>query len=560
MNGTYRSNRPRSISRYRASSTTPTTVCHAGPSAVAAGRARPAVHPPALRRVGPVQRFTLQHDTAVHTHHTVLEGQQQRPAGSLHAAQLPDAGQELPIGGPPGSVRLVCAAAGSEGEREHRRGPVAEVDLRQVAVAGREEAGADRQDERHRDLGDDEHVACTGFSSTGRRTTHTVAQPSGDRQPAGPRRCQRGHRESEHKRQRYAEPDRRAIHRGLFQPGHVGGTQRDEDRECRRRQCDPARRRGSRDQQRLQQVGAEQASPTDPERALHRHVAPARLRPHDQQSGHVGAGNQQQQRHAAQENEQGRFGVAEDVVRQRRHDHAPCAPPGEVRFPQSRHDDVHLRPPLSQRAARHQAADDVEDPEAALHAGVHLILPEDAGQLPAYRSPYLGAGRELERGRHDTNDGEWLPPRTNRHGRTDHVGVHVEVLPPRRMAQHQHARRLGLVLFRHERATDECLHTERVEERGGDRADGQPDRRILLDLHLSPGRRSHRGHVHERPGLRAPVLEVRQRHLDVRVVAAVVLLPHHHQLVLDLQTATAEGGRHPPRRRARSPARGRPRA
>ena len=198
--------------------------------------------------------------------------------------------------------------------------------------------------------------------------------------------------------------------------GHVHGTQRDEDRECRRRQCDPARRRGSRDQQRLQQVGAEQASPTDPERALHRHVAPARLRPHDQQSGHVGAGNQQQQRHAAQENEQGRFGVAEDVVRQRRHDHAPCAPPGEVRFPQSRHDDVHLRPPLSQRAARHQAADDVEDPEAALHASVHLILPEDAGQLPAYRSPYLGARRELERGRHDTNDGEWLPPRAHRHG------------------------------------------------------------------------------------------------------------------------------------------------
>ena len=268
--------------------------------------------------------------------------------------------------------------------------------------------------------------------------------------------------------------------------GRSAGTERDKDRKGRGRKRHPARRRGSGDEQRLHQVSTKQTSPADPERTLHRDVPPARLRPHDHQSGHVGAGNQQQEHPAAEQHEQGRLGVAEDGVGQRRDDHPPGVPPREVRLPQPRHDDVHLRPRLLQRAARGQAADRVEDPEAALHAGVHLVLPKDPGQLPAHRRPHLCARGKLERGRHDADHRERLAPRADRHGRADHVGVHVEVLPPRGVAQHQHARRLGPVLFRHERAAEEGPRPERFEERRGDRADGQPDRGVLLNLHPPP--------------------------------------------------------------------------
>ena len=91
------------------------------------------------------------------------------------------------------------------------------------------------------------------------------------------------------------------------------------------REGDAAGRGGSRDEQGLQQVGAEQTPAADAERAPHRRVAPARLRAHDHQPGHVGACHQQQERHAAQENEQRGLGVAEDVVGQGRDDRAPRA-------------------------------------------------------------------------------------------------------------------------------------------------------------------------------------------------------------------------------------------
>ena len=92
----------------------------------------------------------------------------------------------------------------------------------------------------------------------------------------------------------------------------------------------------------------------------------------------------------------------------------------------------------------------------------------------------LGARRELERGRHDTNDGERLPARADRHGRPDHVGVHVEVLPPRGVAQHEHARRLGRVFLRHERPAKERLRPDREPE-----AEPQRERRGETETGLS---------------------------------------------------------------------------
>ena len=485
-----------------------------------------------LRPVGPVERLALEHHATVHADDPVLEGQQHHPARGLDPAQVADAGEELPVGGPPRRDLLVRAVPGGEGEREHAGGPVAEIDARQVHVAGREEAGPDGEDEGRRDLRDDERVAGAGSRAPRGRAVRAVAQPRDERQAAGPRRRRRGHREREPDGEQRGEGGRGPVHRGLLQPGHVGGAEGDEERQRRRREGDAARRRGSGDEQGLEQVGAEQAPAADAERALHRRVAPARLRPHDHQPGHVGAGDQQQERHAAEENEQGRLGVAEDVVRQGRDDRAPRAQPREVRFPQPRHDDVHLRPRLVQGAARRQATDRVEDPEAALRARVHAVLAEDAGELAADRGPHLGTGRELERGRHDADHRERLAPRADRHRRPDDVGVAVEVLPPRGVAQHHHALGLGPVLLRQERPAEPRPGPQGVEERRGDRADGQPDRRVILDLHLAPRRRPHRGHAGERPGLCAPVLEVRQRHLDVGVVAAVVLLPQDDELVL----------------------------
>ena len=140
-----------------------------------------------------------------------------------------------------------------------------------------------------------------------------------------------------------------------------------------------------------------------------------------------------------------------------------------MRFPQPRHDDVHLRARLLHRAARRQASDHVENPEAPLHAGVHPVLAEYAGQLPADRGPRLGAGRKLERGRHDTDHGERLAPRGDRHDRPDHVAIHVEVRPPRSVAQHHHALRLGLVLSdRNVRPKDACAPS--VSKKGAETA------------------------------------------------------------------------------------------
>ena len=376
-----------------------------------------------LRPVGSVERLALEHHAAVHADDPVLEGQQHRPAGRLDPVQSPDAGEELPPGGPPRRDLLVRAVPGGEGEHEHAGWPVAEIDARQVDEAGREEAGPDREDEGHRDLRDDERVARAGSRAPRGRAVRAVAQPRDERHPAGARRRRRGHREREPDGEQRGEGDRGSVDRGLLQPGHVGGAEGDEDRQRRRREDDAARRRGSRDEQGLQQVGAEQAPPADAERAPHRRVAPARLRPHDHQAGHVGTGDQQQERHAAQENEQGGLGVAEDVVGQGRDDRAPRAQPREVRFPQPRHDDVHLRPRLVHGAARGQASDRVEDPEAALRAAVHPVLAEDAGELAADRRPHLGAGRELERGRHDADHRERLAPRADRHRGPDHAGV-----------------------------------------------------------------------------------------------------------------------------------------
>ena len=43
------------------------------------------------------------------------KGSSNVPPAASTPRSFPDAGQELPIGGPPGSVRLVCAVSGREG-------------------------------------------------------------------------------------------------------------------------------------------------------------------------------------------------------------------------------------------------------------------------------------------------------------------------------------------------------------------------------------------------------------------------------------------------------------
>ena len=203
-----------------------------------------------------------------------------------------------------------------------------------------------------------------------------------------------------------------------------------------------------------------------------------------------------------------------------------------MRFPQPRYDDVHFSPRLFQGVPRSEAADHVQDAEAALRAGVHAVLAEDAGELPPDRGPDLGPGREPEGGRHHADHRERFAPGADGRRRSDDVGVSVEILLPGGVAQHQRARGLRFVFRRHEGPSVERLRPQRVEERGGDGADGQPDRRIFLDLHIAPGRRSHGGHIREGVRLRPPVLEVGERHFDVRITRAVVPLPHDDQLVL----------------------------
>ena len=102
---------------------------------------------------------------------------------------------------------------------------------------------------------------------------------------------------------------------------------------------------------------------------------------------------------------------------------------------------------------------------AALRAWILTRGQWIVGNAPVRRSPNLRVGK-INAGRQDADDGVWLAVYARR--LTERVGTSAEALSPQPRADDRDARRTRALVLGSERATEQRLDSEDVEEAGTD--------------------------------------------------------------------------------------------
>jgi hypothetical protein len=200
----------------------------------------------------------------------------------------------------------------------HVLGGEPRVHAENLLEAGEQQAGADQQDERERDLRDDQHAACLTRTASRRASSPILAQDEGEVQA---RKLQRGHRaddQAEQHGEAEGKSDHDAVHADFLPPGQVRHAER---RHRAQRPCADGEAQYA--AQRRQQHGLRQELPRDaaPCRAdgmtrgqlLH---PPARA--HERQVRDVHRRDQQHEQRATPQQVEHRLHVAHDVGGERR--------------------------------------------------------------------------------------------------------------------------------------------------------------------------------------------------------------------------------------------------
>ena len=414
-------------------------------------------------------------------------------------------------------------------EREHVLGAEAGIDALKLDEAAHHEPGAGDEEERNRDLGDDQGAAQAPVS--GARGTASDVERLGQFPPAD---LQAGNQaEAEPASQR---DERREGEHGAVDPDLVHARQRKARRkQPQDRAHSPVREHKSQrpaeggELQALDQELVQEPRAAGAERHPDRHLAGSHRRAHQEQVGDVRASDQEDAAHGAKQNEQRLPDLTHDLLLERNDRRAPLRVHLGALRGGLRRDRFHLGARRLDRNVGPQAGDGLVVAALARRArGVDLDRDEELGAQV----------RERETRRHDAGDDAQRA--VDRDLLADHARVAAVAPLPEPVSQHHARRNAEDVFFRQDRPAQERRHAEDAEEVGRDAQTQE-----LLGL-------AQRGEVHrdlvergdrlERAVARAPVEEVLG--LDhVRRVAVRRNLPDHDQAVLVVKRQGAEQDR-----------------
>ena len=265
----------------------------------------------------------------------------------------------------------------------------------------------------------------------------------------------------------------------------------------------------------------DQAGAAGAQRRPNRHVAMARLGPGEHQAGHVRAGDQQQEPDRREQQDDGRSHLSENLVlqadgqRTELHVGRVEAVPREAGGEGAEFGGGRIR-----RGAGREFRGGVEPMAAALDG--RRVDRQGDPQLGRLRRVLRVVGRQLEAGRHHADDR--VRPAVEVDRAPQNARIAAELAMPEPMAENRDGVLAGHVFRRRERAAEQRLRAQRVEQVGRDLPEPHPhgvagSRQV--DLPDVP--RRHALHAAE---LRAVVHELRVGH--PRLVPALPLAPDHH--------------------------------
>ena len=298
-----------------------------------------------------------------------------------------------------------------DAEREQAVGLETDRHARQAREALEQQAGADEQHQRQRDLGDHERVA---RSAPRRRRAAAAALQRVDRRLAGgERRGDQAEDEAGGQRDREREREHAAVDGDLGSARQAAQRRRRRGRRSRTRAARRATPPVSDEQQALAAHPARQVPAAGAEREPHRRLVRSRGRANEQQVRDVGARDQQHEADGAHQHEQRRSRAADRPLANRREPQARVGigvGVGRVGARVGVGDGVHFALRLFDADARRDPRDRGQVAEAAGDQ-----IPREAGDLVHPRRPHVhiverrrqvdaeraddGVGRAVERQR-----------------------------------------------------------------------------------------------------------------------------------------------------------------
>ena len=401
------------------------------------------------------------------------EVRRRRGANAGHALHAREDVLEAPGLG----ARLRIRVAGQvDPHRHERRGLEAGVRALQLQEAPHEERRADEEDQRERDLSDDEHVACPCARAAAPRPAPLAHGRAQVRLRDLPRRRE-AEQHARERRDRDRVDQRRPVDAELDQVGHVvGGHACRDERDADFREDDAQRDRHEAQHERLGEQLPREAPARGAEGRPQGHLARARRGAGQQQVGDVRAGDQQDQRHGAKGGERRNLHlVRREIVPQRPHVRAPALVLGVGRGEPVRHGAQLFARPLD----RHTR---LEPPEK-------LQIPRAPGRIVRkWRQRdvrHLQEG-EVHVGRQHADDR--VRPAVDADGPTDDGRIGLVAAPPELIGQDDDRSGARLVVSRVDLSTerrDDAEHAEQARAHGsardplGIRAAGQRQAAIL---------------------------------------------------------------------------------
>ena len=277
----------------------------------------------------------------------------------------------------------------------------ARIDPHQLREAADEEAGADEQHDRERDLGDDERAAQELAAGACRRRAAAVLQRAREIRP---RRVERGDDAEEDAGQdgggrRRAEDAQ--VDADVRDPRQSRGEPRDDPAHAEIREPDADRGARHREHEPFDEQAAHEPPAARAEGRTNPHLPAADGGAREHQVRHVRARDEQHERDRAEQHQHPQLDPPDEVLAQRDHADAPArAPLGVLRVERLGHT-VHLLRGLLDRHTGLETRD--RDEVVVPVAAAHLVLVAEPDRHVDFRR-LVAADRIREAARHDADD------------------------------------------------------------------------------------------------------------------------------------------------------------
>ena len=291
---------------------------------------------------------------------------------------------------------------------------------------------------------------------------------AGHRHGARPQRGQQAEEESRHHRHGESEQQDGRVDGDLVQARQLPRAEAHQQAHARLRQRQRQQTARDPEHEALEEDGCGQPSPAFAEGGPNGHLPVPRLGSHEEQVGDVGAGNQQQEAHGAQQDPQRRLDVADHrLTGEIHHGAEPGVRQNRGRAlvrkdrRQVRQQRLELGPHLPRRGAVGDARHAVDAEGAELH-----VLAVEAERPPELHLLL----REREAGRHHPDDFDARPVEID--DPPNHPRIGAEAGPPQVIAEHDDGRGARPIVPGPEAASEAGRSPQHVEERRGDAGRG----------------------------------------------------------------------------------------